>query len=132
MPDIVGDPVLVFVYGLLMRGHDLHHHMESGEYVGDGSVKGALVSLGRYPGLIEGSGTVRGELYRFADLPAALDVLDDVEEFEPTDPSRSLYLRIPIRVRTNDGEVDAWTYLYNGSTDDAQPIPSGDWNDKNM
>lgn len=128
MADIVADPELVFVYGLLMRGHDLHHHMESGEYVGDGRVKGALVSFGRYPGLIEGSGTVRGELYRFADLPAALDVLDDVEEFEPTDPSRSLYLRIPMRVQTNDAEVDAWTYLYNGPAEDAQPIKSGDWN----
>lgn len=126
----VADPVLVFVYGLLMRGHDLHHHMDSGEYIGDGRVKGALVSLGRYPGLIEGSGTVRGELYRFADLPAALDVLDDIEEFEPTDPSRSLYLRIPMRVETSDGEVDAWTYRYNGQTGDAQPIPSGDWNSR--
>jgi gamma-glutamylcyclotransferase (GGCT)/AIG2-like uncharacterized protein YtfP len=102
--------------------------MESGEYIGDGSAEGKLLSFGRYPGLIEGSGSVRGELYRFADLPAALDVLDDVEEFEPTDPSRSLYLRIPIRVRTDDGEVDAWTYLYNGPTDDAKSIPSGDWN----
>lgn len=127
MADTVADPSLVFVYGLLMRGHELHHHMESGEYVGDGRVKGALVSLGRYPGLIEGSGSVRGELYRFPDLPAALDVLDDVEEFEPTDPARSLYLRIAMPVRTSDGEVDAWVYRYNGSTDGAQRIAGGDW-----
>lgn len=102
--------------------------MESGEFVGDGRVDGALVSLGRYPGLIEGSGSVRGELYRFADLPSALDVLDDVEEFEPTDPSRSVYLRLAMRVRTDDGEVDAWVYRYNGPTDGAQRIASGDWN----
>src|SRR5690348_5639727 len=104
MADTVADPSLVFVYGLLMRGNELHHHIESGEHVGDGRVKGALVSLGRYPGLIEGSGSVRGELYRFADLPSALDVLDDIEEFEPTDPARSLYLRIAMPVQTADGE----------------------------
>ena len=127
MADTVADPDLVFVYGLLMRGRELHHHMESGAYVGDGSVKGALVSLGQYPGLIEGSGTVRGELYRFADLPAALDVLDDIEDFDPTDPSRCLYLRIPMRVETESGEIDAWAYRYNGSIDGAKPIPGGDW-----
>src|SRR5215469_12511387 len=130
MADTVADPELVFVYGLLMREHELHHHMESGEYVGDGSVKGALVSFGRYPGLVEGSGVVRGELYRFADLPAALDVLDDVEEFDPTDPSRSLYLRIVMRVQTDDAQVDAWAYRYNGSLGDAKPLPSGDWKTK--
>jgi len=128
MADIVADPQVVFVYGLLMRGHELHHHMESGEYIGDGRVKGALVSLGRYPGLIEGSGSVRGELYRFPDLPVALDVLDDIEEFDPTDPSRSLYLRLAMRVQTSDGELDAWAYRYNGSTDGATRIPNGDWN----
>ena len=127
MADTVADPRLVFVYGLLMRGHELHHYMESGEYAGDGRVKGALVSLGRYPGLIEGSGTVLGELYRFADLPSALDVLDDVEEFEPTDPSRSLYLRIAMPVQTADGEVEAWVYRYNGSTEGSQKIASGKW-----
>jgi gamma-glutamylcyclotransferase (GGCT)/AIG2-like uncharacterized protein YtfP len=127
MADTVADPDLVFVYGLLMRGHELHYHMESGEFVGDGRVGGALVSLGRYPGLIEGPGTVRGELYRFADLPSALDVLDDVEEFEPTDPSRSLYLRIAMHVKTADGTVDAWVYRYNGPTDGAQRVDSGDW-----
>jgi len=123
----VADPDLVFVYGLLMRGHELHYHMESGVFVGEGRVDGALVSLGRYPGLIEGPGTVRGELYRFADLPSALDVLDDVEEFEPTDQSRCLYLRILMHVKTDDGDIGAWVYRYNGSTDGAQRISSGDW-----
>ncbi|HET9343239.1 MAG TPA: gamma-glutamylcyclotransferase family protein [Candidatus Eremiobacteraceae bacterium] len=124
----MADPDLVFVYGLLMRGHELHHHMESGEFVGDGSVDGVLLSLGRYPGLIEGTGSVRGELYRFADLPSALDVLDDVEEFEPTDPSRSLYLRVAMHVKTDDGnDVEAWVYRYNGSTEGAERITSGEW-----
>ena len=121
------EPELVFVYGALMRGCELHHHMDGGEFVGEGATAGALVSLGRYPGLTEGSGSVRGELYRFDDLPGALDVLDDVEEFNPTDPAGSLYIREPMRVKTAGGEVDAWGYRYNGSTDGAPRIKSGDW-----
>ena len=123
----MAEPQLVFVYGALMHGCDLHHHMKGGEFAGEGRVAGTLVSLGRYPGLIEGSGSVRGELYRFADLAAALDVLDDVEGFEPTDPANSLYVRVARRVQTDDGDVDAWVYRYNGSTEGAQRIPSGDW-----
>ena len=121
-------PQLVFVYGLLMKDQPLHHHMSGGTFVSEGSVHGKLWSFGRYPGLTDGSGTVRGELYRFDDLAAALDVLDDVEEFDPTDPAGSLYLRSARRVRTSSGdEVDAWVYTYNQETSGARAIASGDW-----
>lgn len=119
---------LVFVYGSLMRGLDLHHLMESGTYAGEGTVRGTLVSLGRYPGLIDGGGSVRGELYRFDDLPTALDVLDDVEEFDPTDPDKSPYVRVTRPVTTSDGaQVEAWLYLYRGAAKDAPRIAGGDW-----
>jgi gamma-glutamylcyclotransferase (GGCT)/AIG2-like uncharacterized protein YtfP len=119
---------LVFVYGSLMRGLDLHHLMESGTFSGEGTVLGTLVSLGRYPGMIDGSGVVHGELYRFDDLPAALDVLDDVEEFNASDPDGSPYVRITRPVTTSGGaQVDAWLYLYQGSVKDAPRIAGGDW-----
>jgi len=35
--------------------------------------------------------------------------------------------RVARRVQTDDGDVDAWVYRYNGSTEGAQRIPSGDW-----
>jgi gamma-glutamylcyclotransferase (GGCT)/AIG2-like uncharacterized protein YtfP len=119
---------LVFVYGSLMRGLDLHHLMESGAFAGEGTTGGTLVSLDRYPGLIEGSGTVRGELYQFDDLPTALDILDDVEEFDPTDPAGSPYVRVTRTVTTSGGtQVDAWLYLYQGPVKDAPRIDGGDW-----
>ena len=122
------EPQLIFVYGLLMRGLELNGHLDGGAFVGCGRVDGRLVSLGAYPGLIDGSGDVRGELYRFDDLPAALDVLDDVEEFDATDPERSLYLRVAKTVRKDDGsEVAAWVYRFNGPTDGAPAIAGGDW-----
>ena len=119
---------LVFVYGSLMRGLDLHHHMESGTFAGEGTVRGTLVSLDRYPGLIDGSGAVRGELYRFDDLPTALDVLDDVEEFNPTDPDGSPFVRVTRPVTTSDGtQLEAWLYLYQGPVKNAPRIDGGDW-----
>lgn len=122
------EPQLIFVYGLLMRGLELHHHMESGTFLDEGSTSGVLVSLGNYPGLIDGAGTVRGEVYRFDDLPAALDVLDDVEEFDATDPDASLYLRVARPVKMDDGrDVTAWTYVYNQECAGAPRIESGRW-----
>ena len=122
------EPQFVFVYGLLMRGFTLHHAMAAGTFVGEATARGQLVSLGHYPGLVEGPGEVRGELYSFDDLPAALDVLDDLEEFDATNPEGSLYLREVSPVTQSDGtRVDAWLYVYNGSRDGAPIVKDGDW-----
>jgi gamma-glutamylcyclotransferase (GGCT)/AIG2-like uncharacterized protein YtfP len=122
------EPELVFVYGSLMSGFELNHLMNGGALVGDGRTRGILVSLGTYPGMIDGEGTVRGELYRFDDMPAALDVLDDVEEFDATDPGASAYLRVARPVMLDDGrETSAWVYVYNRPTTGAARITTGDW-----
>jgi gamma-glutamylcyclotransferase (GGCT)/AIG2-like uncharacterized protein YtfP len=122
------DPEFVFVYGSLMRGLDLHHFIEAGTYEGNATADGVLVSLGRYPGLVDGRGCVNGELYRFDDLPSALDLLDDIEEFDATDPDKSLYLRVSRTVRSDDGrDVDAWLYVYNRPVTGAPRVEGGDW-----
>jgi len=122
------NPDRVFVYGGLMRGFDLHHHMTPSEFVGRGMVDGALLALGAYPGLVEGDATVRGEVYRFEDMPAALDVLDDIEQYNPADPDGSLYVRLVQPVRMDDGRVlDAWVYRYHRPAGDAPRVPNGDW-----
>lgn len=122
------EPECVFVYGGLMRGFALHHHLEGGSFAGEGVVRGALVSLGQYPGLVDGDGEVRGEVYRFGDLAAALDVLDDVEDYNPADADGSLYVRVAVPVRMADGRtLCAWAYRYNRSADGALRIASGDW-----
>ncbi len=80
-------------------------------------IPGALWDLGEYPGLVEGGGEVRGELYE-VEL-ATLAALDAYEE------EGSLYLRK--RVALNEPRLEAWVYLYNGSLDRARPIPGGCW-----
>jgi len=124
----VAEPQCVFVYGTLMRGYELHRYLERAEFVGAGTIEGALVSLGSYPGLVDGRARVRGEVYRFDDLPAALDVLDDVEDFNPTDADASLFVRRVALARMDAGpQVDAWVYYYNRPHDGAPKIASGDW-----
>jgi gamma-glutamylcyclotransferase (GGCT)/AIG2-like uncharacterized protein YtfP len=121
-------PLMVFVYGTLMRGLSRHHFMSDGRLKGEASAKGRLISLGEYPALLDGAGTVRGELYAFDDLPAALDILDDVENFDPANPEHSEYVREVRRVERDDGEqIRAWLYIYNRPAEDAPIISSGDW-----
>jgi|HubBroStandDraft_2_1064218.scaffolds.fasta_scaffold1401279_1 gamma-glutamylcyclotransferase (GGCT)/AIG2-like uncharacterized protein YtfP len=121
-------PVRVFVYGTLMRGCSRHHHLSDGRFDGEATADGRLISIGEYPALIDGAGSIRGELYAFEDVPAALDVLDDVEDFDAANPEGSEFVREARRVCRDDGtELIAWLYVYNRPRGPAPIIPSGDW-----
>ena len=62
-----------------MRGSVRYRvHAARSTFLGEGSVRGRLVDLGSYPGLIAGAGRVRGEIYRL-DGPELLPVLDREE-----------------------------------------------------
>jgi gamma-glutamylcyclotransferase (GGCT)/AIG2-like uncharacterized protein YtfP len=126
---VPSDSDCVFVYGGLMRGFDLHHHLASASFVSTATARGALYLAGAYPGMIEENGTVHGELYRFADIAVALEVLDEVEEYDPLDAASSPYVRVVRRVHVDrDGtDVPAWLYLYNRDVKVLTPIKSGDW-----
>ena len=72
---------LLFTYGTLMRGYGLHAVLARGARpVGAGTVRGTLLDLGRYPGLVEGRGRVHGEVYRLDDAEL-LPVLDREEGY---------------------------------------------------
>ncbi len=114
-------PDLLFAYGTLMCGLPLYHLIEGrAEFVAAGSIGGRLVDLGGYPGALPGGpGTIRGEVYRLrsADVLAALDSAEG-----PEFPRRLTPVRLD-----DGGEVQAWTYWFNGSVNGAVPIPHGDY-----
>lgn len=111
---------LLFAYGTLMRGYGLHAVLARGTTsLGDGTVQGGLLDLGRYPGLIEGGGRVRGEVYRLDD-PELLPVLDREEGY-------NFVRRRGIVTLVGGRRVCAWLYRYRGPRERATPIPDGDY-----
>jgi gamma-glutamylcyclotransferase (GGCT)/AIG2-like uncharacterized protein YtfP len=106
------------VYGTLMRGYGLHAVLARGATaMGEGTARGRLLDLGRYPGLVEGTGRVRGEIYRLDD-PELLPVLDREEGYN--------FVRRRAIVALADGRrMRAWLYRYRGPRERATPVPDG-------
>lgn len=107
-----------FVYGTLKRGQAnfalLAAHAES---VDSAVAHGILYDLGAFPALIEGDGDVHGDIVRMAEVSDRHIVphLDALEGFDPSDPSRSLFVRRPILVSTpHNGAERALAYFFNG------------------
>ena len=104
-----------------MRGLPLHHLIERrAEFLGLGSTSGSLVEVGGYPGALpDGTGTIRGEIYRL-ESAELLAVLDDAEG--PEFPRRLTPVRLD-----HGREVHAWTYWFDGSVNGAVRIPDGNY-----
>jgi gamma-glutamylcyclotransferase (GGCT)/AIG2-like uncharacterized protein YtfP len=104
----------VFVYGTLKRGQCREKMWPRQPLAVEIALTlGQLYDLGPYPGLVEGTDRVLGELWRFAadDMDETLRVLDRVEGFrnEPGD----LYRRVALECTTAAGEViSAHAYRY--------------------
>ncbi len=104
-----------------MRGLPLHHLIERwAEFLGPGSISGGLVDLGGYPGALpDGTGTIRGDIYRLESVEL-LTALDSAEGLE--------FPRCLAPVRLDDGrELSAWVYWFSGSPGQGVPIPDGDY-----
>jgi gamma-glutamylcyclotransferase (GGCT)/AIG2-like uncharacterized protein YtfP len=117
----------LFVYGTLLAGMRLHERLAEAHCLGPAIIRGKLLDLGAYAGLVEGDSVVIGEIYEI-DLPL-LERLDHVEGFRPDDPAGSLYLRKDVRVRRfADGTtVDAATYYFSRATGMEHQITCGDF-----
>jgi gamma-glutamylcyclotransferase (GGCT)/AIG2-like uncharacterized protein YtfP len=103
-----------------MRGYPLHAVIAGrAQYLEPGSVRGTLLDLGRYPGLLEGRGRVVGEVYRL-QTAELLPVVDREEGYN--------FERCRMRVTLASGRrVQAWAYRYRGPRERATAIADGDY-----
>ena len=60
----------VFVYGTLKQGHSRENSMINGRkgLPKFGKIRGELIDLGAFPGLIQGANDVIGELHSFSEI----------------------------------------------------------------
>jgi gamma-glutamylcyclotransferase (GGCT)/AIG2-like uncharacterized protein YtfP len=126
--------IAVAVYGTLRRGQRNHFMLDGAEYLGAGSLSGALYDVPRtpfrayaYPALVElPARRVVVEIYRLAD-DDMLARLDELERFDPMDEAGSQYIRRVVDVV--EGPVSsAHAYFYRGSREElGELIEPGDW-----
>jgi gamma-glutamylcyclotransferase (GGCT)/AIG2-like uncharacterized protein YtfP len=117
-------------YGSLMTGLDAMDEVEVSdkiEFVGPCRIRGDLYDLGAYPGLVDGDGTVVGELYAIREgCMSVLHRLDRFEHYDPSDQEGSLYVRSCVRLLEPE-DTDAWLYVYTQDVSGRQTVSSGDW-----
>jgi gamma-glutamylcyclotransferase (GGCT)/AIG2-like uncharacterized protein YtfP len=122
---------LLFVYGTLLLQHNsfADYMRKNCTFVSEGKVKGQLYDLGDYPGLTIGNmcGYVYGNLYRMANPTRILKELDFYEGVGETQEQPNLYRRDLKTTYTNDGQFDAWVYIYNLPVDKRNIITCGDY-----
>jgi len=116
----------VFVYGTLKRGHYNHRLLVDSDYVGDGSIEGFdIYDLGCYPGVVQGTRTVHGEVFSVTD--DVLRHLDCLEGYNKTSPEQGLYNKQTTSVQVGDTSHEALVYTYNGCTASDMLIGEGTW-----
>lgn len=92
-----------------------------------GTVNGTLLDFGAWPGLIEGTTPIQGELVRSANLSDLLRALDEIEGFDGWCGAGHLFRRTLRKIETDTGLVNAWLYDYAGRERSAKIIATGDW-----
>lgn len=107
----------LFVYGSLMKG--MVHHGKLASFVKEikpATCEGTLYRLPvGYPAMVEGPGTVRGELIALDKFKDIVKLIDEFEGFSFATPDKSLYIRTekPVLVEGAKKPVTSFTYVLN-------------------
>lgn len=124
---------LLFVYGTLMSHTGTpkaQQLMAEADSLGPATIAGRLYRIDWYPGLVEGTGTVHGEVVRLRNSAASLVWLDAYEGIVPGDDreNRNEYARVRRPVTLADGRtLEAWVYLYIRDVGASTPVADGRW-----
>ena len=108
-PDGVAECHLLFVYGTLRRGFELHHHLArlgarflDGSQSRRGADRSGTLSGGAPGGPEEGNGFAANS-FELRQPARDLRVLDEVEGYIPEAPERSEFVRAAAEVILNNG-----------------------------
>lgn len=118
---------VIAVYGLLRAGESGFERFGlAGAFapLGPCTIPGQLFDLGAYPGLVDGPGSVVGELFEVVDASVG-PTLDAFEDYWPEDPDKSRYDRVLVDLL--EPRRAAWVYRWRLGLDQARRIESGDW-----
>ena len=98
------------------------------EREGRATVRGCLLDIGRYPGLLlQGEQEIVGELYRLDDARAG-ELLEVLDRYEGALDEPPLFRRVAAVARDSDGRaVEAWIYVWARPAEGFPIIRSGDW-----
>ncbi len=119
---------LVFVYGTLREGFANRGRKvlsNGADFVGVGRVLGSLYDAGAFPVLVlEGSGSVVGEVYRLRRPHVMLERLDRYEGVG----LGGLFDRRVVSVGMGEGDaLDAWAYVWMGPVEGFHRVSWGDF-----
>jgi gamma-glutamylcyclotransferase (GGCT)/AIG2-like uncharacterized protein YtfP len=123
----------LFVYGTLQpqfAPEEVAPLVGSLQVAGQGSVRGVLYNLGRYPGAVLASDTSRRIHGTVLVLPEGIDLLAELDAYEEHDPDTpvadSLFTRRICKVCLADStSLSCWIYEYNGPVKDKPIIADG-------
>ena len=127
-------PEYLFLYGTLKpdeADREVTDIVKRLRTLGRGRVPGKLFDLGEYPGAIvdvSSNTFVNGLVVELPLDRAALDALDRYEEFDPSNPQNSLFIRTRTTVQLVSGKsVQGWIYVYNRDPGDAPIVRGGEY-----
>lgn len=123
----------LFVYGSLMGGiqSPIATYLKSNStFLGEGTVNGILLDIGKYPGLIAQTDTENRVVGHIFQLNAPLEMMPNLDHYECVGdafPQPNQYRREIITVALNEEEYPCWVYLYNWRYEDLTIIESGNY-----
>jgi gamma-glutamylcyclotransferase (GGCT)/AIG2-like uncharacterized protein YtfP len=122
----------LFTYGTLQPGmapNDIAPTVDKLHPVAEGFVRGVLYDLGDFPGAVLNSRSkqrISGKVFRLSDDASVLQQLDEYEEFDPSSPNESLFVRTLHSVELTDGRsLLCWIYVYNRKPESSRIVKSG-------
>lgn len=124
----------LFLYGTLLPSEapeEIASLVKRFRRLGSAHVRGRLYDFGQFPGAVLDPSSrtiIHGELVALPADERLLKTLDRYEEFNPSHPKKSLFVRKRAKVSMTGGITrEVWIYVYNRPTGKAKLVRGGDY-----